>query len=196
MNTNVLTTPVVAECDMDAERSAILMCQKGSKDAFGTIVKRYMRRAYLAAVAIVGNRDDAMDISQEAFVKAYRAIGRFDPDRPFYPWFLRILRNQCFDWLRKRRARPAGDLVAELPDNRMNPEVLARRDEIRDEVWSAVRKLSERDREIIVLRHFQHLTYAEIAETLGIPQGTVMSRLFTARSRLREHLKERLASED
>jgi len=196
MNPNVLTTPAVAESDMDAERSAILMCQKGSRDAFGTIVKRYMRRAYLAAVALVGNREDAMDISQEAFVKAYRAIRRFDPDRPFYPWFLRILRNQCFDWLRKRRARPAGDLVADLPDGRMNPEVLARKDEIREEVWNGVRQLAERDREIIVLRHFQHLSYAEIAETLGIPQGTVMSRLFTARSRLRELLKERLAKED
>jgi RNA polymerase sigma-70 factor (ECF subfamily) len=151
-----------------------------------------MRRAYLAAIALVGNRDDAMDISQEAFVKAYRAIGRFDPDRPFYPWFLRILRNQCFDWHRKRKARPAGDLVAELPDARMNPEVLAQRNEIKDEVWAAVRKLGDRDREIIVLRHFQHLSYAEIATTLGIPQGTVMSRLFTARSRLRELLKDRL----
>ena len=181
---------------MDVERSAILKCQRGSREAFGTIVTRYMRRAYVAAVAIVGNRDDAMDISQEAFVKAYRAIGRFDPDRPFYPWFLRILRNQCFDWLRKRRARPAGDLVAELPDNRLNPEVFARKNEIKDEVWIGVNKLSERDREIIVLRHFQHMSYAEIAETLSTPQGPVMSRLFTARSRLREHLKERLASED
>jgi len=177
---------------MDAERTAILKCQQGSRDAFGTIVTRYMRRAYLAAVALVGNREDAMDISQEAFVKAYRAIGRFDLERPFYPWFLRILRNQCFDWMRKRRARPAGDLIKELPDGRMNPEVLARRNEIKEQVWTAVRRLSERDREIIVLRHFQHFSYAEIAETLGIPQGTVMSRLFTARSRLRELLKDRL----
>jgi RNA polymerase sigma-70 factor (ECF subfamily) len=177
---------------MDVERTAILKCQQGSREAFGTIVRRYMRRAYLAAVALVGNREDAMDISQEAFVKAYRAIQRFDPERPFYPWFLRILRNQCFDWLRKRKARPAGDLVAELPDGRMNPEVLARRSEIKGEVWNAVRQLKERDKEIIVLRHFQHLSYAEIAETLGIPQGTVMSRLFTARSRLRELLKGRL----
>ena len=74
----------------------------------------------------------------------------------------------------------------------MNPEVLAQRNEIKDEVWAAVRKLGDRDREIIVLRHFQHLSYAEIATTLGIPQGTVMSRLFTARSRLRELLKDRL----
>jgi len=192
MDTNVLTPPAVRGNDMDAERTAIIKCQQGSRDAFGTIVTRYRRRAYLAAVALVGNRDDAMDISQDAFVKAYRAIGRFDVDRPFYPWFLRIVRNLCFDWFRKRRARPVGDMVAELPDSRANPVVLAQRDEIKEEVWNAVRKLKDRDREIIVLRHFQHLSYAEIAETLGIPQGTVMSRLFTARSRLRELLKDRL----
>ena len=182
--------------EMEAVNQAIMACQRGSRDAFEVVVNAYMRRAYFAALALVGNREDALDISQEAFVKAYRAIRRFDPQRPFYPWFYRIVRNLCFDWLRKRANRPRSGLIAEIPDSRANPEALAHRDEIREGVWRAVHRLGEKDREIIVLRHFQHMSYREIAEALGIPQGTVMSRLFTARSRLRGELNGLMPAED
>ncbi|MHC4471766.1 MAG: RNA polymerase sigma factor [Planctomycetota bacterium] len=185
-----------AQPEMEAVRQAIVACQRGSRDAFEVVVKAYMRRAYFAALALVGNREDALDISQEAFVKAYRAIRRFDAARPFYPWFYRIVRNLCYDWLRRRSNRPRNGLEGEIPDSRANPEVLARRDEIREEVWNAVHRLGERDREILVLRHFQHMSYREIAEALGIPQGTVMSRLFTARSRLRAELDGLMSAEE
>jgi RNA polymerase sigma-70 factor, ECF subfamily len=181
---------------MHAERQAILACQKGSRDAFGEIVTLYMRRAYIGALAILGNREDAMDVSQEAFLKAYRAIRRFDPERPFYPWFYRILRNACFDWIRRRRKRPRSGLEMDVPDNRFRPEVLAARDENREAVWAGLSRLGERDREILVLRHFQHLSYREIAEALDIPQGTVMSRLFAARSRLRGELESLMTPEE
>lgn len=190
------TSDPYARENMTAERHAIIACQRGSREAFGIVVSTYMRRAYRAAIGLVGNREDAMDLSQEAFVKAFRAIRRFDPDRPFYPWFLRILRNCCYDWLRKKRARPASDYLDALPGGAAGPEVLAHRDEKKVAVWNAIRRLGDRDREIIVLRHFQHLSYKEIAETLGIPEGTVMSRLFTARSRLREELKDLVDAED
>ena len=181
---------------MQAEEKAIIACQRGSRDAFGVVVEAYMRRAYVAALAILGNREDALDVSQEAFVKAYRAIRRFDPTRPFYPWFYRILRNVCYDWLRRRRTRPRSGFEGEIADIRSNPEILARRTEVREEVWRAVNRLKERDREIILLRHFQHLSYAEIADALQIPKGTVMSRLFTARSRLRGELDGRVEPEE
>jgi RNA polymerase sigma-70 factor, ECF subfamily len=155
-----------------------------------------MRRAYIGALAILGNREDAMDVSQEAFLKAYRAIRRFDPERPFYPWFYRILRNACFDWIRRRRKRPRSGLEMDVPDNRFRPEVLAARDENREAVWAGLSRLGERDREILVLRHFQHLSYREIAEALDIPQGTVMSRLFAARSRLRGELESLMTPEE
>ncbi len=181
---------------MQAERQAILECQRGSREAFGEIVTIYMRRAYVAALSILGNRDDALDVSQEAFLKAYRAIRRFDPDRPFYPWFYRILRNACFDWLRRRRNKPRSGLVMDIPDQRFRPDLLAGRDEVRVKVWEGIERLSERDREILVLRHFQHMSYREIAETLEIPQGTVMSRLFTARKKLRSELDGLIMPED
>ena len=181
---------------MQAEQQTILKCQKGSRDAFGEIVNLYMRRAYGAALAILGNRDDALDVSQEAFVKAYRAIQRFDPQRPFYPWFYRILRNACFDWLRRRRNKPHSGLEMDIPDHRFRPDVLAGRDEVRVAVWEGIGRLGERDREILVLRHFQHMSYQEIADALEIPQGTVMSRLFTARKRLRGELHGLVSPED
>ena len=90
----------------------------------------------------------------------------------------------------------APGLEFDLPDCRANPEILAQRDEIREGVWAGIMKLGENDREILVLRHFQHLSYREIAEALAIPQGTVMSRLFTARSRLRDLLSGLMPVED
>ena len=181
---------------MQAERQTILLCQKGSRDAFGEIVNLYMRRAYIAALSILGNRDDALDVSQEAFVKAYRAISRFDPERPFYPWFYRILRNACFDWLRRRKKHARPGLEMDIPDHRFRPDTLADKDEVREAVWKGIGRLAEKDREIIVLRHFQHMSYQEIAESLEIPPGTVMSRLFTARKRLRAELDGLNLSED
>lgn len=175
--------------EMQTERKAIVASQTGSRDAFGEIVRTYMRRAYFGALALVGNREDALDVSQEAFVKAYRAIRRFDPERPFYPWFYRILRNLCFDLLRRRKTRAMGSLEVEAQDQRFNPELLAKRDESRRLVWAGIARLPDRDREILVMRHFEHLSYREIASALAIPEGTVMSRLFTARSRLRKELE-------
>ncbi len=174
--------------DLDAdERALILRCQDGERDAFEPIVSRYMRRAAGFAMGWTGSRDDALDLSQEAFARAFRAIRRFDPDRPFYPWFHRILRNLCLNHLARastRRETPLGD-DAPLASPAPSPELLAERAELRALVWSAIRRLGENDREILVLREFQDLTYAEIAAVLDIPKGTVMSRLHHARARLR-----------
>lgn len=174
--------------DVGDERRAILLSQRGSREAFGLLVRSYMRRAYAAALKLTGNREDALDASQEAFVKAWRAIARFEVGRPFYPWLYRILRNLCFDQHRRKRIRPRDGIEGDVRDPGAGPEALARREEAKGEVWAAIRRLSERDREIIVLRHFQHLSYREIADALGIPQGTVMSRLFAARQRLKKEL--------
>lgn len=180
---------------MTAERQAIVACQGGSRDAFGVIVTTYRRRAFISALALVRHREDALDISQEAFVKAFRAIRRFDPERPFFPWFYRILRNLCFDWIRKRRRRPKTGIEGEFADPRSGPEALAKRDETRQRIWEAVQRLGEKDREILHLRHFQHLSYREIAAALTIPQGTVMSRLFSARKRLKTELEDLIPAE-
>lgn len=174
----------------EEERALILKCQDGDPDAFGPLVQLYMRRAAAFALGWTGSADDALDVSQEAFVRAYRAIARMDPNRPFYPWFHAILRNCCRNYLRRAKVRgevPLED-VAPRASDLPSPAELLEREDLRAAVWEAIRRLSEQDREILILREFQYLTYAEIASVLDIPKGTVMSRLHNARCRLRDRL--------
>lgn len=174
------------------ERSLILRCQRGDRTAFEPIVTRYMRRAAAFALGWVGNREDALDLSQEAFARAYRALRRFDPERPFYPWFHRILRNLCINHIGRARHRKELPLEDAIPvrSGVALPDEEAARDEIRRLVWEGIGRVSAQDREILVLREFQDLSYAEIAEVLEIPKGTVMSRLHNARRRLRDRIQE------
>lgn len=175
----------------EEERGLIERCQRGERDAFEPIVKRYMRRAAAFALGWTGSAEDALDLSQDAFVRAFRALGRFDTTRPFYPWFHRILKNLCINHLSRagRGAEVPLELTAPIASDLDGPERLAERREVREAVWEAIRKLGETDREILILREFQDLTYAEIASVLEIPKGTVMSRLHHARLRLREKLE-------
>ncbi|MBD3236844.1 MAG: sigma-70 family RNA polymerase sigma factor [Candidatus Eisenbacteria bacterium] len=178
------------------ERALILRCQRGDRRAFEPIVSRHMRQATAFALAWTGNAEDALDLSQEAFVRAFRAIARFDPDRPFYPWFYTILRNLCLNHL----SRAARLMEVPLADNLQRaaatplPDVALERRELRQLVWQALRRLDAKDREILILREFQNLTYAEIAAVLEIPRGTVMSRLHYARRHLRQKLEPLLAA--
>jgi RNA polymerase sigma-70 factor (ECF subfamily) len=174
---------------VDAEEQALLIrCQRGDREAFAPIVARHMRRAAAFALAWTGNSDDALDLSQEAFVRAFRAIHRFDAARPFYPWFHRIQRKLCLNHLgrssRLHEVPLADDFDVAI--DRPGPQEELERAELRNAVWTAVRRLNPQDREILVLREWQNLTYAEIAVVLDIPSGTVMSRLHAARRRLRE----------
>jgi len=173
------------------EAALIVRCQGGDRAAFEPIVTHYMRQAAAFALAWTGNPEDALDLSQEAFARAFRAISRFDPTRPFYPWFYRILRNLCWNHLgRAARLRevPLRDDF-DRADGRPRPDAQLERQELRARVWEGLRQCKPSDREILILREFQGLTYAEIAAVLEIPQGTVMSRLHQARRRLRERLQ-------
>jgi len=185
---------VTSTVDID-ERALILRCQKGDRKAFEPIVTQHMRRAAACALAWTGNPEDALDLSQEAFARAFRAIQRFDPARPFYPWFYKILRNLCFNylgWASRLHEVPLRD-DWDKADDAPAPDAALERQELRRLVWDAIRKLGTRDREILVLREFQGLTYAEIAVVLEIPCGTVMSRLHQARRRLRQRLEPFMA---
>lgn len=177
------------------ERAWILRCQKGDCQAFEPIVKRHRQRAAYFALAWTGNMEDALDLSQEAFARAYRAIKRFDPARPFYPWLHKILRNLCLNHLgRAYRLHEVPFAEGfEKEDAAPRPDAVLERNEARRLVWEGIRKLGAQDREILILREFQGLTYSEIAEVLEIPRGTVMSRLHTARQRLRQKLEPFMA---
>lgn len=165
------------------DSAAVQRSLKGEPDAFRTLVERYQRRALAHAVAIIRNRDDALDAVQEAFLNAHRALHTFDRERVFYAWFYAILRNCCYKLLASRRMdaleRPVRVDLLESPGVPVDDRMV---------IEEALAALSPADREIVMLRHFDGLSYAELAASLEIPAGTVMSRLFNARKRLRESL--------
>jgi RNA polymerase sigma-70 factor (ECF subfamily) len=167
-----------------------------SKDDFEAFVKRHMKDAYLTALGLVGNREDALELSQEAFFRAYQNYDQLHAKGKFFPWFYQILRNLCFSHLRKRRVRRASSLdnieegVPELElGDHFDPQTIAERNESKDRIWRAIGQLDEKHREVIILRHFRNLSYEEMAQRLFCNRGTVTSRLFYARQRLKEILE-------
>jgi RNA polymerase sigma-70 factor (ECF subfamily) len=182
----------------DDDGVLIRRAQAGDAEAFGRLVERYMRRAYYSALSLVGSREDALDISQEAFVRAFRARQTLDPERPFYAWLYQILRRLCFNFLRDRRTRlrnleAAGSWLEDEAASRqaVDPARALEREEERRRVGTAIELLPAREREVLVLKEFEGLTYREIASLVGIPIGTVMSRLYSARQRLADALEVR-----
>ena len=174
------------------------------REAFEVIVKRHMKDAYFIALGLVGNREDALDLSQEAFYRAYKNFEQLNTKEKFFPWFYQILRNLCFSHLRKRKVRRAYESEVEDGERGMgdsgsyphsaargdtfDPEMVAERNETKDRLWNAIGHLDEKHREVIVLRHFRNLSYDEMAKVLFCNRGTVTSRLYYARKRLKEIL--------
>ena len=184
----------------DSERALVLRARDGDRGAFGELVNRYMQRAYYVALGLVGSHDDALDLSQEAFARAFRARKSIDPDRPFYVWLYTIVRRLCFNFLRdtKRRSQRLREATPWLVDQAgaraagSDPARSAERAELRARLQAAIELLPEREREVLVLKEFEGLRYREIAELLGVPIGTVMSRLYTARKNLAASLEGEL----
>ena len=166
------------------DSEAIRRCKGGDAEAFRHLVTRYQAQAIGHARAILADGEDARDAAQEAFLSAFRTIDRFDDERRFYPWLYTILRNRCLTMLADRKARQ--------PESLDELEVLAPSGSVPPEDLIALERalvaLGPSEREIITLRHLDGLSYAEIADLLEIPAGTVMSRLFNARRKLRERL--------
>jgi RNA polymerase sigma-70 factor (ECF subfamily) len=183
--------------DVEADASLVARAQAGDAEAFGALVTRYMRPAYFAALGLVGSREDALDLSQEAFARAFRARQQIDPGRPFYAWYYTILRRLCFNWLRDRRtarvrlddAAPWLEALAEAQVE--DPARTFERGEARRRLAAAMAALSDVEREALMLKEFEGLKYREIADRLNIPIGTVMSRLYAARQRLADALEAR-----
>lgn len=177
------------------ELAAIRAARRGDRGAFGYLVKQYQRRAYAAAYSVVGNRDDALELAQDAFVRAYRAMPRFDPAMPFCPWLYRIVKNVSLNHLKKKRRRGEVSLEGmmehgyDVRDTGPAPEDAAMRDDLRLSIQQGLAQLSAEHQEILRLRHFLDLSYAEIAECLQVPAGTVMSRLHAARKSLRKAME-------
>lgn len=178
------------------ETGLVLAAQGGDQAAFGDLVRRYQRAVYRLAYGLTRNASDADDLAQETFVRAYRAIGRFRTGEPLYPWLSRITTNLAYSLYRRRKRRPETPLEPLLEAGRQwaagdDPAEDAARREFEGMLGEAFAELSEEHRAVLVLRVVEDLSYEEIAESLSVPVGTVMSRLSRARAELKTRLKAR-----
>ena len=181
----VIDNSLLSEADLLAQVRA------GSKDAYKTIVTRYMKQAYYIALGFVRNHQDALDISQEAFVKAYRKRNSFDASRPFFPWFYTLLRNLCMDHVKKIKWR------GEVPFEEVKILETEQEDfDMKRKLWRCMDSLPVEQREMIILRYFRELSYKEIAEFTGKPIGTVMSTLHYAKKKMKSVISQYLGKSE
>lgn len=157
---------------------------------FELLVKANMKRAYFAALGILGSHDAAMEASQEAFLRAYKHFESFDRSRNFYTWYYKILMNFCLNIIRNKKNRIEENFLEEK-QYKSNEDFSKdyEKKELSEILSNAIQSLDHEDREIIILKEFEDYSYKEIAELLDIPIGSVMSRLFYARKKLAEKMK-------
>jgi RNA polymerase sigma-70 factor, ECF subfamily len=179
------TDPWAAERRRD--RADIERFLAGDTDGFEQLMNRYRQPAYGIALGLTGNHDDAMDAVQKSFLRIHRSLGRFRLEEPFFPWLYRIVRNTALNQRRDEK-RHQGDLPLEWvtrPDDAPDALAAAEASDLRERLGQAIAELPRELREVFVMYHFEGLKYREIAAAMGIPLGTVMSRLHAARLRLR-----------
>lgn len=179
----------------DLEKELVRRATRGELQARDELYRRHRQAVYLLALQLLGNSDDALDVMQDAMLRFFGNLHRFDLDRPVRPWLFRIVRNRVLDLFRRRKVRRSESLetlgddgeaqTTEFVDGSVDLERDLAQTQLRRRLWAALQQLTPNQREIVVLRDYQDLSYQEIAETLAIPVGTVMSRLHGARQRLR-----------
>ena len=192
------------ECYNDTE--LIERFQKGDTAAFDTLFTRYQKRTYRLVQRFISNREDALDLTQDAFIRAYQGLGDFKSQCQFYSWLYRITVNLCIDFLRKKArsevllydSDESGELsMANIPDPRSeSPAKAAENKELRAHIRKAVRRLPPKQRQIFILRHWDGLSLKDIAATVGRSDGTVKAHLLHAHRNLRKHLRSYLQEAD
>lgn len=170
----------------------VAACLQGDRSAFPEIVDRYQLQVFNAAYRITGCRADAQDVSQASFLRVYERLDQFDPQYRLFSWIYKICINESLNLVARRRSSAESD--RELVDMSADPEREAQGREIGREIHRALLELSAANRVVIVLRHFQGLSYNEMSQIVGIPEKTVKSRLFEARRELRRALAARKPS--
>jgi RNA polymerase sigma-70 factor (ECF subfamily) len=177
-----------------SDEALVKEAQKGDMDAFGELVVRHSDKVYARAFSIMHNEDEAIDLSQEAWVKGWQRLKQFQGDSSFLTWMTRIVINICLDYLRKQKRQKAesiealdeevGGVERQMPVMVVNPSEGLERSELRERIDKALAQLSHEHRTVLVLHEFENLEYKEIAKRMGCSIGTVMSRLFYARRKL------------
>lgn len=182
-----------------SDQQLAIAVQSGDRQAAQVLMERYQHGLFGLALRLLRNREDAAEVSQEAMVKALARIESYDATRPFSPWVYRIARNLCID--RHRKKRPSLELdeqrdaapALDVGDNlyKRAPDALAHQRRLNEAMEEALAGIGAIYREIIVLYHYEHMTYGEIAVHLGLPEGTVMNRLFRARKKMQSALLDK-----
>src|SRR5690606_17461475 len=183
------------------DRELVESARKGDRDAFRTLFERYHRRAYALAFGVLRHQDDALDVVQDAFIKAHKYLDKFEGNSSFYTWLYRIVMNLAIDHLRKhRRSRPVELDEQHLEqgsagDDTLLPKILGSNPgralldkEIRARIDQALGELSENHRAVLVMRELEGLSYEEMAQAMNCSKGTIMSRLFHARKNMQKRL--------
>lgn len=173
--------------------------KKGDAEAFSEFVGQYEKNVYNVALRVLKNAQDAEDAAQEVFLRVYRNIRKFEGKSSLSTWTYQITMNVCVDMTRKRKRHAESPLVQEIggeevgvdiPDDSYQPEQIYERKEVRETVRGAIDSLPQDQREVIVLRELTGLSYAELSSVLNVTEGTVKSRLYRARERLANILRE------
>jgi len=176
-----------ASLERDAERAAIAACRRGEREAFDALVARYQRPIYRLCYRYVNNHEDANDLAQDAFLKAWRAISSFRGESAFSTWLYRIAVNACLN--HRALKRPVTQELPEaLIDPRPGAHAEAERDDEARRVRAAVSQLPDRQRATLILKIYHDLTHEEVAEILGSSVGTVKANLFHAVANLRRQM--------
>lgn len=186
----------MAELNYSSAEDAVLVqaAQKGDTDGFEELVARHRDKIYARAYSMMRNEEEAIDLSQEAWVKGWQRLAQFHGESSFATWITRIVINLCLDELRKQKRRRAdsieemdeesGGVERQMPAITVNPTERLERGELRQRIDRALNQLSDEHRTVLVLHEFEEMEYKEIAKTVGVSIGTVMSRLFYARRKL------------
>lgn len=171
----------------DADAAWVRQCLAGDPQAFAALVGRYEKPVYNVALRMLRNAEDARDIAQTVFMKAYQNLASYDPQFKFYSWVYRMAINESLNILRVR-GRNAGPVDERVPEEAAGPSELLAGDQTREAVLEAIDRLKPEYRAVIVLRYFVDRNYEDMGEILGIDAKTVKSRLYTARQLLKDQL--------
>jgi RNA polymerase sigma-70 factor (ECF subfamily) len=172
----------------DDDATLVRSCLAGHRSAFEQIVGRYQKPVFNAALRLLHDAEDAKDVAQSTFLKAFEHLGDYDPNFKFYSWIYRIALNESLNLLGKRKLH--GGLDGESVDQTPGPEQQVEGEQTTRAIQDALMRIKPEMRSVLVLRHFLHLSYHDMSEVLLLPEKTVKSRLYSARQLLRDDLRE------
>jgi len=183
------------------DRILIERCLKGEEKAFEELLNKYKNPVFSICYRMVRNHTDAEDLAQEAFIRTFSVLDRYDPSYPFSSWLYRITSNLCIDFLRRAKdgtvsldqpiVGAEGDMQRQFPSNVVKPDRIVESDEMMAALEEAIGTLPDHYRIIVILRHQEQLSYEEISENLGIPLGTVKARIHRARNMIKDFFKKK-----